>query len=196
MKLKIINSSVLLTSKIFSTLISYPFEMMNAHSLQLLWQSFHDVSQTIVLYTLNLHSAVCQSHLNKAKGKKKSLWWISGIRKQFSNMKNHPVKHELVKSAHVCMCVRAKSLSHVQLSKIPWTVAHQAPLSMVFPRQEHWSRLPFPSPGDLLDTGFEPAFLRAPAFAGRFFTASAPCETPFIWIEKREKRLTRASWHL
>ena len=39
---------------------------------------------------------------------------------------------------------------------IPWTVAHQAPLSMGFSRQEHWSRLPFPSPGDLPDPGIEP----------------------------------------
>ena len=38
----------------------------------------------------------------------------------------------------------------------PWTVAHQAPLSMGFPRQEYWSELPFPSPGDLPDTGIEP----------------------------------------
>ena len=36
---------------------------------------------------------------------------------------------------------------------IPWTVAHQAPLSMGFPRQEYWSRLPLPSPGDLYDPG-------------------------------------------
>ena len=45
-------------------------------------------------------------------------------------------------------------LSHfscVQLCEILWTVAHQIPLSMGFPRQEHSSRLPFPSPGDLLD---------------------------------------------
>jgi len=38
----------------------------------------------------------------------------------------------------------------------PWTVAHQAPLSMGFSRQEHWSRLPFPSPGDLPNPGIEP----------------------------------------
>ena len=37
-------------------------------------------------------------------------------------------------------------LSHVQLFATPWTVAHQAPLSMEFPRQEHWSELPFPIP--------------------------------------------------
>ena len=40
-----------------------------------------------------------------------------------------------------------------------WTVAHQAPLSMEFPRQEYWSGLPFPSPGDLPDPGIEPSSL-------------------------------------
>ena len=39
----------------------------------------------------------------------------------------------------------------------PWTVARQAPLSMGFPRQEYWSRLPFPAPGDLPDPGIKPA---------------------------------------
>ena len=48
---------------------------------------------------------------------------------------------------------RVKSLSHVQLFGTPWTVAYQAPLSMEFPRQEYWSGLPFPPPGDLPNTG-------------------------------------------
>ena len=47
-------------------------------------------------------------------------------------------------------------LSHVQLFAIPQTVARQAPLSMGFSRQEYWSGLPFPSPGDLSDPGIEP----------------------------------------
>ena len=47
-------------------------------------------------------------------------------------------------------------LSRVQLFATPWTVAHQAPLSMGFSRQEYWSRLPFPSPGDLPHRGMEP----------------------------------------
>ena len=47
----------------------------------------------------------------------------------------------------------------------PWTVAHQAPLSMVFPRQEYWSGFPFLSPGDLPDPGIKPASLVSPAFA-------------------------------
>ena len=46
--------------------------------------------------------------------------------------------------------------SRVQLFVTPWTVAHQAPLSMGFPRQEYWSGLPFSSPGDLPDPGIKP----------------------------------------
>ena len=46
--------------------------------------------------------------------------------------------------------------SHVQLFATPWTVICQAPLSMEFSRQEYWSGLPLPSPGDLPDPGIEP----------------------------------------
>ena len=51
-----------------------------------------------------------------------------------------------------------KLLSHVRLSATPWTVAYQASPSMGFCRQEYWSGLPFPSPGDLPDPGIKPAF--------------------------------------
>ena len=51
---------------------------------------------------------------------------------------------------------KVKALSHVRLFVTPWTVAHQAPLSMGFSRQEYWSGLPFPSPGDLPDPGIAP----------------------------------------
>ena len=56
---------------------------------------------------------------------------------------------------------------------VPWTVACQAPLSMGFPRQEHWSGLPFPPPGDLPDPGIEPLSLMSPALAGRFFSTES-----------------------
>ena len=52
-----------------------------------------------------------------------------------------------------------KSLTRVQLFATPWTVAYQAPPSMGFSRQEHWSGWPFPSPGDLPDPGIEPRSL-------------------------------------
>ena len=61
--------------------------------------------------------------------------------------------------------------SRVRLFATAWTVAHQAPLSTGFPRQEHWSGLPFPSPGALPDPGIEPA---SPALAGGFFTTEPP----------------------
>ena len=51
---------------------------------------------------------------------------------------------------------KVKLLSHIQLFATPWTVAYQASPSMGFSRQEYWSRLPFPSPGDLPDPGMEP----------------------------------------
>ena len=72
--------------------------------------------------------------------------------------------------------------SHVQLFVIPWTVAHQAPLFVEFPRQEYWSGLLFPSLGDLLTAGIEPAFLTSAASAGVFFTPSATWEAPPCWI--------------
>ena len=72
----------------------------------------------------------------------------------------------------------AKSLSCVQLFATLWTVACQAPLSMGFFRQEHWSELPFPPPGDLPDPGVQPTSLMSPALAGGFFTSSATWEGP------------------
>ena len=63
----------------------------------------------------------------------------------------------------------AKSLQSSD-SANPWSVAYQAPLSMGFPRQEYWSALPFPSPGELPDPGMEPT---SPALAGGFFTTDS-----------------------
>ena len=62
----------------------------------------------------------------------------------------------------------------VQLLATPWTVAHQASLSMGFPRQEHWSVLPFPPPEDLPDPEME---LASPALQADSFT-TVPPETP------------------
>ena len=64
-----------------------------------------------------------------------------------------------------------KSLSHVQLFATPWTIAHQAPPSMGFSRQEYWSGLPFPSPGDLPDPGIE---LRSPALQADTLNSEPP----------------------
>ena len=61
-------------------------------------------------------------------------------------------------------------LSHFSLST-PWTVTHQAPLSMEFFRQEYWSGWPFSTPGDLPDPGIQHI---SPALAGGFFTTEPP----------------------
>ena len=58
-----------------------------------------------------------------------------------------------------CLKVKVKSLSCVQPFATPWTVAYQVPPSMGFSRQENWSGLPFPSPGDLPNPGIEPGSL-------------------------------------
>ena len=58
-------------------------------------------------------------------------------------------------------------------SAILWATACRAPLSMGFSRQEYWSRLPFPSPGDLPDPGLKPTSLVSPALSGKLFTTSA-----------------------
>ena len=74
---------------------------------------------------------------------------------------------------HECVCVCV--FNHVQLFATPRN-AHQAPLSMGFPRQEYWSGFPFPSPGDLPDPGIKPTYLESAALAVRLFTTSATWE--------------------
>ena len=67
-------------------------------------------------------------------------------------------------------------------SATQWTVACQPPLSMGVSRQEYWSGLPFPSPGDLPDPGIEPTSLASPALAGEFFTNCATWEAQHIYF--------------
>ena len=71
--------------------------------------------------------------------------------------------------------MKVKSLSRVQLSATPWTAAHQAPPSMGFSRQEYWSGLPLPSPGDLLSSEIEP---RSPALQADTLPAKPPGKLP------------------
>ena len=80
--------------------------------------------------------------------------------------------------SHICKTlylsqffVAVQWLSHVQLFATLWAIAPQAPLSMGFPRQEYWSGVPFPSPGDLPNPGIKPM---SPELAGRFFTTEPP----------------------
>ena len=74
------------------------------------------------------------------------------------------------------MCVLSH-FSHVRLFMTLWTIARQAPLSMGFSRQEYWSGLPCPPPGDLPDPGIEPISLISPVLVGGLFTTTATWES-------------------
>ena len=103
--------------------------------------------------------------------------------------------------------MHAPVISHVQLFATPWNVAHQASLSMEFSRQEYWSGLPFPSPGDQSHLGTEPVSLASPALAGRFFT-TAPRGKPWnirltykinytVYTKKKQAEIkTKSQYHL
>ena len=82
----------------------------------------------------------------------------------------------------VCACLLSH-FRHVQLFTSPWIIAHQAPLSMGFSRQEYWSGLPWPPPGDLPDPGIEPISLKSPALAGGFFITNTTWEAPLFFME-------------
>ena len=106
-----------------------------------------------------------------------------GLGKEQNQTCHHNTQN--VCNSRVCVCVlvvHACVLGHfsrVPLFEIPWTVAHQAPLSMGFFRQEYWV-LPFPLLGDLPHPGIEPVSLTSPTLAGRFFTTNATWEAPAI----------------
>ena len=79
---------------------------------------------------------------------------------------------------HACCSVSSDSFA------TPWTVACSAPLSMVFPRLEYWSRLPFLTPGDLPDPGIKPTPIVSPALTGRLFTTVPPGEAQLHFLTK------------
>ena len=75
----------------------------------------------------------------------------------------------------------AKSFSQVRLFATPWSVACQAPLSVEFSRQEFWSGLPCPPPGDSPEPGIEPHLSLTSALASGFFITRATWEELQDW---------------
>ena len=87
--------------------------------------------------------------------------------------KKHVGGRSAERGMHACVL---NCFPQVQLCATLWIVAHQAPLSMGFSRQEYWSGLPCPPPENLPDPGIELMSLISPALAGRFFTTSITAE--------------------
>ena len=81
---------------------------------------------------------------------------------------------------HMSRKVKVKSLSCVQLFETPWTAAYHALPSMGFSRQEYWSELPFPSPGDLPDKGIKP---RSPALQADVLPSEPPGKLTLLYVK-------------
>ena len=80
-------------------------------------------------------------------------------------------------SIHIPLGVGGEEMhaqSYLTLFLASWPATHQIPLSMEFSRQEYWSGLSFPSPGDLPDPGMEPTTPMSRSLAGEFFTTASP----------------------
>ena len=118
-----------------------------------------------------------------------ALWWnsstllcVSAV-SFFSLLRGIPLEictnlclstYKLIDICVICVEWMPSPFSHAWLFATLGTVDHQAPLSMGFSKQEHWSGVPFPPPGDLPDPGIESRTLMSPAPAGGLFTSSAP----------------------
>ena len=129
-----------------------------------------DVWRTRKPFVTAVKASLLNEDRHRCNGFNNFLW--------FQNLSKH--EHMHANSLQLC------------LTATPWTVAHQAPLSMGFCRQECWSGLPCPLPGDLPNSGSEPAPLTSPALAGRFFTTSATCEA-LILVSPGAKQLVASS---
>ena len=106
------------------------------------------------------------------------------------NMSCPPLNHcSMVSYARM----KVKSLSHVQPFETPWTVAYQAPLSMGFSRQEYWSGLPFPSPGDLPNSGIEP---KSPTLEADTLTSEPPGKPCARTVSSCYRRMNKDVAHI
>ena len=106
------------------------------------------------------------------------VWWLWACVGLWSHLSNLCFHGHLAFS-YIDACVLSH-FSRVLLFSTPWTVAWQAPLSMGFSRQEYWSGLPCPPPGDLPDPGIKPESLMSPGLSGEFLTTSTTWEAPLI----------------
>ena len=108
-------------------------------------------------------------------------WVYPWNRNRLTDTENGLVGRTTMRQDDIVLCC-VQSLSRVRLLATPWTVAHQVPWSLRFPRQEYWSGLPLPSPGDLPNPGIQPGSLVSPVSAAGFFTTVCTWEVPNSFI--------------
>ena len=87
----------------------------------------------------------------------------------------------LIQGCQILSLVHVSVLSHVRLFETLWTVVCQVPLFMEFSKQEYWSELLYPTPGDFRDPGVKSTSLVSPALAGRFLTTAPPGKPHSAW---------------
>ena len=116
---------------------------------------------------------------------------VHGITKSWSQRSNWT---ELINTTEtpgrkqLVIIIHTGVLSCIWLFVTAWVVAHQAPLSMGFSRQEYWSGLPFPSPDDLPNLGIELASSEFSALVGGFFTTEAPAQPIYHPVQHKVTR--------
>ena len=121
---------------------------------------------------------------------------------QFANVMGNWSSMRKLRSDKACFqtsILKCQLLSHVQLFVTPWAVAHQAPLSMEFSRQEYWSGLPFPFPGDLPDPGIKPGSLtlEADSWLSEPLGKSASTQIPIlISFGGVERTIVKKEWEV
>ena len=97
----------------------------------------------------------------------------------------------LICCVRACVCVLS-CISRIWLFATLWTVAHRAPLSTGFSRQEYWSGSPCPPPGEIPNPGIKPESLMSPTLAGRFFTTGATWEAH---VNGNTVQYSQTFWH-
>ena len=109
---------------------------------------------------------------------------LPGSKPKSQLLLTHPQLHQDTQQSgwYILTTQQACVLSCIQLFVSPWTVAHQAPLSVEFFRQEYWSGLPFRLPGDLLHPETKPTSFESPALASGFFTTVPPGKPPYQYL--------------
>ena len=132
----------------------------NVVSTEKLWLQIQEIFfQVLFLFSHKRINHKKFIALQRIQGSVKKICWVLTYRGDNVCFN----KSSLSERTWPCLCVRKSRFSHVRLFVTPWAVAHQVPLSMGFSRQEYWSGLTFPPPGDFPDPGIEPAAPEAPA---------------------------------